>query len=179
MDGGTPRRGERDERERDERERLAAGIDGAGRALGELFLAQRLEPFLSTRLTVVQLRALAVLQVDGPSGAHHLADVLGVSAATVSGIVDRLVAAGMVERRPDPQDRRVRLVATTRRGADAVRELAAREEPTQHLLERLDLEDLRALARGVDALLAAAHDELRDEPDGRDGGGDEDVPDLA
>jgi DNA-binding MarR family transcriptional regulator len=145
--------------ELDERARLAARIDGAGHDLSELFLAQRLEPFLSTRLTVPQLRALAVLQIDGPSGAHRLADVLGVSAATVTGIVDRLVAAGMVERRPDPHDRRVRLVATTPRGADAVRELAAREEPTQHLLARLDLDDLRALARGVEALVAAARAE--------------------
>jgi DNA-binding MarR family transcriptional regulator len=155
--------GETPESEQDERARLAARVDGAGRALGELFLAQRLEPFLSTRLTVQQLRALTVLQLDGPSGAHRLADVLGVSAATVSGIVDRLAAAGMVERRPDPHDRRVRLVATTPRGADAVRELAAREEPTQHLLARLDLDDLRALARGADALVAAARADLLDE----------------
>lgn len=161
MDAGTQRGG------REERERLAEQVDEAGRTLSELFLAQRLEPFLTTRLTVQQLRALAVLQLDGPSGAHHLADVLGVSAATVSGIVDRLVAAGMVERRPDPHDRRVRLVAATRRGADAVRELAAREEPTQHLLARLDLDDLRALARGAEALVAAARAEASDaEPDG-------------
>ncbi|MCB7137085.1 MarR family winged helix-turn-helix transcriptional regulator [Cellulosimicrobium marinum] len=142
-----------------ERLSLVEQVDDAGQVLGETFLAQRLEPILTMPLTVQQLRALAVLQLDGPAGAHHLADVLGVSGATVTGIVDRLVAAGMAERHADPSDGRVRVVAATARGADAVRRLAAREEPTQHLLERLDLDDLRALARGIAALARAARED--------------------
>lgn len=149
----------RDTQQDDERRLLVDRVEEAGNVLSEIFLAQRLEPILTTPLTVQQLRALAVLQLDGPSGAHHLAEVLGVTAATVSGIVDRLVAAQMAERRPDPSDGRVRLVAATERGADAVRRLAAREEPTQHLLERLDLDDLRALVRGIAALADAARAE--------------------
>lgn len=147
-----------------ERERLVARVEEAGQVIGELFLAQRLEPILSMPLTVQQLRALAVLQLDGPSGAHHLAEVLGVSAATVSGIVDRLVAAEMAERHPDPSDGRVRLVAATARGTEAVRRLAAREEPTEHLLAHLDLDDLRALARGIAALAEAARAEASSRP---------------
>ncbi|MFB7798991.1 MarR family transcriptional regulator, partial [Isoptericola sp. NPDC056134] len=104
----------------DERRALLDELVRIHHAIGETFLSQRLEPLLHTRLTVQQLRALAILQLDGETSSHRLAEVMGVAPATVTGIVDRLVSAGMASRRPDPRDRRVRLVAATTRGADAV-----------------------------------------------------------
>ena len=38
---------------------------------------------------------------------------MGVSLATITGIVDRLAAQGLVTRREDPRDRRVRRVELT------------------------------------------------------------------
>lgn len=140
----------------DERAALVRSFHDAQRALAELLLAQRLEPLLRTTLTVPQLRALAVLQLDGETSSHRLAEVLGISPATLSGIVDRLEAAGMATRRPDPQDGRVRLVAATERGAAAVRRIAAQEDEPLGLLDRLDVADLRALTRGLVALTEAA-----------------------
>lgn len=46
----------------------------------------------------------------GPRSVGHLADALGVSRPAATQLVDRLVEHGMVERRPDPADRRVVLV---------------------------------------------------------------------
>lgn len=43
----------------------------------------------------------------------------GLDKTTMVAAVDELVAAGLVERRPDPLDRRVRLVAVTSEGDDA------------------------------------------------------------
>ena len=141
----------------DERAALARRLEDAQRRLADLLLAQRLEPLLRTTLTVPQLRALAVLQLDGETSSHRLAEVLGISPATLSGIVDRLEAAGMASRRPDPQDGRVRLVAATPRGAAAVRRIAAQEdEPLTDLLDRLDVADLRALTVGIEALTHVA-----------------------
>lgn len=147
----------------DERAALARRLEDAQRRLADLLLAQRLEPLLRTTLTVPQLRALAVLQLDGETSSHRLADVLGISPATLSGIVDRLEAAGMASRRPDPQDGRVRLVAATPRGAAAVRRLVAQEdEPLTDLLDRLDVADLRALTAGIEALTRAAESAAAD-----------------
>ncbi|GAB3096832.1 MarR family winged helix-turn-helix transcriptional regulator [Isoptericola nanjingensis] len=144
----------------DERRALLDELVRIHHAIGETFLSQRLEPLLHTRLTVQQLRALAILQLDGETSSHRLAEVMGVAPATVTGIVDRLVSAGMAARRPDPRDRRVRLVAATTRGADAVRRLVAQDdEPTHGLIERIATDDLQALSRGLTAVLAAARAE--------------------
>lgn len=149
----------------DERAELARRLEDAQRRLADLLLAQRLEPLLRTTLTVPQLRALAVLQLDGETSSHRLAEVLGISPATLSGIVDRLEAAGMAARRPDPQDGRVRLVAATPRGAAAVRRIAAQEdEPLTDLLDRLDVADLRALTVGIEALTQVAEASATDTP---------------
>jgi DNA-binding MarR family transcriptional regulator len=151
----------------DDRAALVGRFHDAQRRLAELLLAQRLEPLLRTTLTVPQLRALAVLQLDGETSSHRLAEVLGISPATLSGIVDRLEAAGMAVRRPDPQDGRVRLVAATERGAAAVRRIAAQEDEPLGLLDELDVADLRALTTGLEALTEVAQEAARRPEGGR------------
>ncbi|MCP2266717.1 MarR family winged helix-turn-helix transcriptional regulator [Promicromonospora thailandica] len=139
------------------RDELAAELATLHHRLGEEFFATRLVPLLETDLTVQQLRALALVQVDGESTPQRLAEALGVSAATVSGILDRLTAAGMTRRTPDPADGRVRRVTSTERGSEAIRRLVAHDdELPPELLALLDVEDLRALVRGTRALLEAA-----------------------
>jgi MarR family transcriptional regulator, 2-MHQ and catechol-resistance regulon repressor len=48
---------------------------------------------------------------------HELGELLLVSRANVTGLVDCLARRGLVERAPDERDRRVRLVRLTRAGA--------------------------------------------------------------
>jgi DNA-binding MarR family transcriptional regulator len=64
--------------------------------------------------------------VEGEESIAALAAALGVTQQAVSKTVAELDRLGYVRRRADPSDRRVRLVALTDRGRDAVR--AAREE---------------------------------------------------
>ena len=96
-----------------DRARLQRELIDAQHTLQELVLARRLEPLMRTRLTAQQMRALGILLIDGERSTAHLGDVLGVSPATISGIVDRLEAAGMASRRPDPEDGRARAVEGT------------------------------------------------------------------
>ena len=139
------------------RAQLAAELAELHHQLGEAFFASRLRPLLETDLTVQQLRALALVQVDRDSTPQRLAEALGVSAATVSGILDRLTAAGMVVRTPDPDDGRVRRVTSTERGSEAIRRIVALEDDLPpDLLDLLDVDDLRALTQGTRALLEAA-----------------------
>ena len=67
-------------------------------------------------------------RVTGPApdrrAAHddgELATALGVEKPYVMIVVDELERQGLVERRPHPTDRRVKLVATTARGSAAAR----------------------------------------------------------
>jgi DNA-binding MarR family transcriptional regulator len=64
---------------------------------------EKLEPH---GVTPTQYAALKVLSdADGRTGAE-LGGRLGIDSATTTGVADRLAANGLLERRPDPQDRR-------------------------------------------------------------------------
>ncbi|WP_419707483.1 hypothetical protein [Promicromonospora sp. NFX87] len=56
------------------RDQLVAELADLHRLLGEEFFAARLRPLLETDLTVQQLRALALVQVDRESTPQRLAE---------------------------------------------------------------------------------------------------------
>jgi DNA-binding MarR family transcriptional regulator len=57
-------------------------------------------------VSVVQLRALTVLDREGTANLAQLAEGMGVTVSTTSRLVDRLVAAGLVDRRTATHTRR-------------------------------------------------------------------------
>jgi DNA-binding MarR family transcriptional regulator len=66
-------------------------------------------------LTGAQARLLSLLSLE-PLPMRKLAQKLKCEPSNVTGIVDRLESRGLVERRPDPADRRVKLAAATQEG---------------------------------------------------------------
>lgn len=147
-----------------EREALLAELISIQNELETSFVPEILEPMLSLRLTMQQLKVLAILMTHAEgSTIQALAKTVGVSLATMSGIVDRLESQAMIERTVDPRDQRVRRVTATPAGRETVqRLLAARPELSRSPLNRLAIDDLRALAQGIRALLRATQDEGRD-----------------
>ena len=125
------------------------------------FAARRgMDPVMSLPLTIQQLKLLMLVVTAGPVTSHHVAAELGLTAATVSGIVDRLVERELVVRDHDSSDRRVRPLRATPAGVEIVEgltELGTWHE--QEVLSRLTLDDLAALARGFGAVRRAV-DEL-------------------
>ncbi|MFF7339097.1 MarR family winged helix-turn-helix transcriptional regulator [Streptomyces sp. NPDC008163] len=73
-------------------------------------------------LTGAQARVLGLLSVE-PLPMRRIAQKLKCEPSNVTGIVDRLEARGLVERRPDPADRRVKLAAPTQRGTATAAQL--------------------------------------------------------
>ena len=69
-------------------------------------------------LTMHQFRALALLALDGEMPTSVLAEALGTKAPVATGIVQRLVERGFVERAADPADRRVHLVRLSAHGEE-------------------------------------------------------------
>ena len=107
-------------------------------------------PWFSLPLTMPQLKILIALRVNGPAGAHELAQMMGVSPATMTGIVDRLVAAGHVTRREDPRDRRVRRIELTAEGTRLMDDMmVAGDEHHRQLLDRLTVEELGVVERAM------------------------------
>ncbi|MFM9369714.1 MarR family winged helix-turn-helix transcriptional regulator [Streptomyces sp. Da 82-17] len=73
-------------------------------------------------LTGAQARVLGLLSLE-PMPMRRIAQKLKCEPSNITGIVDRLESRGLVERRPDPADRRVKLAAPTEEGARTAREL--------------------------------------------------------
>lgn len=136
-----------------ERDALLAQITSHQEAMVLAMVAHRLQRIVSVRLTAGQLHALVVLDTEGPQPASDLARALGISGATATGLVDRLVRDGLAERRPDPDDGRSRIVHATAAGVAAWR--AALLGPTsidEEVLSRLSDDDLRLLAQAVQTM---------------------------
>lgn len=74
----------------------------------------------SAGLTAVQLRVLQVIGETGCTTAKAIAVRMGVSQATVTALIDRLVRQGMVVRDPSKRDRRQIDIRITDKGASAV-----------------------------------------------------------
>ena len=89
----------------------------------------------------------------------RLADMLDVSLPNASGLVDRLVEAGYVERNRVPDDRRVVVVRSTEAGRAKVAEAdVLKDEMVRGLLDRLDDGQLERLSLAVGDLAVAARD---------------------
>ena len=114
-------------------------------------------------VTVSQFRALANVGAAQPMRLTELASQLGVSPSAATQICDRLVGAGLLERRRGGADQRVAALVVTPPGRavlDRVR--AARDLQMRVVLDRLPDgsadEVLAALERLADALGAPADD---------------------
>lgn len=104
-------------------------------------------------LTGPRLSALSVVVFDGPLTLSALAAAEQVRAPTMSRIVDAFVAAGLVTREPDPEDRRVALVRATAAGVRLLEEGRARRlAALSGELKELPPEDLATLARAAEIL---------------------------
>jgi DNA-binding MarR family transcriptional regulator len=114
------------------------------------------EPWLELDLTMKQLKVLLVLSALGPSRPSVIAASIGASAANATGVLDRLVGQGYIERSPDAADRRALLIRLTDTGAKIVSELhmADQDRLRMPLVEMSD-DDLRALHQGLSALVDA------------------------
>ncbi|MEU7901754.1 MarR family transcriptional regulator [Actinoplanes sp. NPDC049118] len=143
-----------------ENERLIADIMGAQERLQHLFAHDRSDPLFSSQLTMPQLKILLLLYRMGDTSGRELAGLLGVSLATMSGMVDRLVAHDLVTRAEDPHDRRVRRISLSRYGAEMIGKIiTAGAEKQARLLRRLTPEELRAVHDGLHAMVRAATEE--------------------
>ena len=143
-----------------DRDALIEQIMQARRGLRRLVAQDQSHPLLDTNLTMPQLKVMIVLSELGGASGQELARRIGAGLPTLTGIVDRLVAQGLVTRREDSRDRRVRRLDLTPAGADLISRLvAASEDLRQRLLRRLDLPSLQIVAQAFDLLLTAASTE--------------------
>ncbi len=75
-----------------------------------------LEAMTDQGLTPTQFNALVRVIELGAVTQNHLGRLTAMDPATIQGVVRRLVERGLVQRRPDPDDRRATLLSPTAAG---------------------------------------------------------------
>ena len=131
----------------------------------------RWRELLPLRLTMPQVKVLHVLSRRGRVSAGELADMLGVSAPTVTDLVERMVAAGLVHKERSRTDRRVVHVSMTPAGEETLRQV--RQEHwslVRDLFGEMTAGDRAALGRGLEALREAVECYARRREEGSPGG---------
>ena len=107
-------------------------------------------------VSLVHLNVLALLEATGPMSMGRLAEALDISVASITGVVDRMEARGLVERRRDSGDRRVILVHPGRGGRRLFEDIGKRRRKgLAALLTKLTDPELEGLLVGHRALRAA------------------------
>lgn len=109
-------------------------------------------------LSMTQLKILHILDgADRELTPSELAQFVGLSPAAAGRAVDAMTRAGIVSRREDDTDRRVKRLALTEVGSTAVARItAARLQGLNRVVQTLDPAQRAALSAALAPLLAAA-----------------------
>ena len=102
------------------------------------------EMITDSQLTPLQFAALVKLRDLGEVSQNQLGRLVAVDAATMQGVIKRLLARGLIARRPDPDDRRrliLSLTADSRALVEAA--VAAGRDITRRTLEPLNPSEQR------------------------------------
>ncbi len=112
---------------------------------------------LSLNLTMPQFKIVILLFLEGSLRMSYIASQLGVSLATATGIVDRLVEHGIVVREAQPQDRRVVLCHLSEKGEELISGVwkVAKKNITE-LLTATDTAQLEQINKVLKVLIKAA-----------------------
>jgi DNA-binding MarR family transcriptional regulator len=125
-------------------ESLSETFWGVSRQLRHL-TRQALEPW---EITPGQSRALNVLMRHGTMRLRELSEHLRIAARSTTEVVDALQERGLVQRRPDPGDRRATLITLTDQGAAVGKGIqAARDAEAERFFGGVSEADRADLAR--------------------------------
>ena len=94
------------------------------------------------KITLPQFFILNHLHKQGESKMSELANVMDVTTAAATGIVDRLVISGYVMRLYDPKDRRVINIKPTQKGLNMVQRISRqRRQITSEVFSKISKEE--------------------------------------
>ncbi|MGI8667100.1 MAG: MarR family winged helix-turn-helix transcriptional regulator [Jatrophihabitans sp.] len=122
-------------------------------ALARQLRRASLESLARWDVTPSQSRALRMLARHGTLRLTDLSEQLRIAARSTTEVVDDLQAKGLVERRPDPHDRRATLVGLTAQGVAVGQQIrSSRGSEADRLFDRLSDTDRAHLTRILNTL---------------------------
>ncbi len=144
--------------------RRRPAVDAAAQAITD-FVAMRRRASMGwlrhCEMSLAQVHILTTLSVQGPMTVGALAEELAISAPSATGLVDRLVDRGLVERERASDDRRTVRVSLTESGGETALQIhGVRPSEFHDVLHELSDEELaqmvHLIARLGEAVAAVA-----------------------
>ena len=134
-------------------DRILGQVEGAFREL----LPRAHQELLDLDLTTPQLKVVLLLYLNGSARMSELASSLGVTLATATGVIDRLVDRDVVERENSREDRRVVVCRLSKKGQELTDRLyTSGRERARQLLQGLDEDKLSKLDEALASLSGAS-----------------------
>jgi DNA-binding MarR family transcriptional regulator len=113
--------------------------------------------WLTSDMTVAQLRVLLLLHTEGETRMSSIAGTLGIAVSTATGIIDNLVKKELVIRGADTEDRRVVICALSPQGHETINRIwALGQFQMEKLLRGLSPEQLEKAKEVAEFLLLNA-----------------------
>ena len=137
-------------------------ISALQRELAKTMRAHAFKHWMTLSLSTTQVKSLFCIVENERISSRKLADMLEVTPANVTGIVDKLIEQGLVRRVENAQDRRVVFLESTDEGKKLMSSLEQMtSEHMSKMLGGLSEEDLNHLYLGMAAFLRATQSQAQ------------------
>ena len=126
-------------------------------------IVKRLAPFAREQgMTMSELMVLWKADECGSRRVTALSEDMGVPPSTLTGMLDRLVDAGWLDRDRDPEDRRAVVMKSTTKSNDLIRTIKhAGERTLEKALKKLPAETRHRLGHDLESVLECLeHEEI-------------------
>jgi MarR family transcriptional regulator, lower aerobic nicotinate degradation pathway regulator len=116
------------------------------RRMQQIAVALFIEECKAFDLTPVQYAALIAIHTHPGIDATRLSAVIAFDRSTLGSVIERLEAKQLIDRKPSPEDKRVKLLYLTRAGAAILRDIMPSVEKAQaRMLQPLKAADRKVL----------------------------------
>ncbi len=133
------------------------------RRMSQVMIPYAIKTWRELEVPLAQLKSLLITAGKGETNFSTLAQDLGVTPGDVTGIIERLVAQGLVTRKTNANDRRIIWLQPTDKGRDLLANLMESQTPHMvHILEYMSLEDLKSLLIGFSGFIHAVEEHQKE-----------------
>src|SRR3954462_2349094 len=132
------------------------------RRMQQIAVAIFVEECRAYDLTPVQYAALVAIQTHPGIDATRLSAVIAFDRSTLGSVIERIEVKGLIERKPSPDDKRIKLLYLTRFGAAQLSEIMPAVDRAQaRMLEPLKPADRKTLMELLAQLVDLSNESSR------------------
>jgi len=140
------------------RQQLLLKIISLQQQFDQVMVQHRFQNWMEMDLTTLQFKCLFFIVQTGIATSSKLSQALGVTPADVTGVIDRLIIQGSVQRQENPDDRRIIFLQATEKGKKIIETLCRNTgEHFSRMLEGLSEEELDHIYLGFSAIVRTIH----------------------